>query len=706
MTSRKLVRRVMCAAAVSSAALANGMAQIAVAFEDAAAKPAFYSGNHPSPKLKPVPSGSQSAEQVFTATTAGTQNNTRIQRVQFQPNVPYNGANARNQAASQPGFNNPPATVGQQVPNNPMVVNELNRLFKENGQQPPSMLQQDLPNAGNPQMNMVRSKQQPPTSPQKTVQQSSQPSVQQPPQPKKNVFQKLVGRLRGEPKAGTATMNPSSSGGQGLSTLSAPAPNSIHSDRAPSAPQVPPGIARVPPVPPSNSGTVRSAASPQMPVVNGSRSGSSVAAGQKAVVAPNPGVVQMRPAAVPAARSLPGQNSSAPKKFVQPGTAPSFIQPHSVVQQQAVPSNRAAGSTEQPQVLRDSAQPSTIAVTKTNPVPPAARPLPAKSQPGDDFVDPFAVTPNSDSEEVLDLDSLIEIPAARASQTETDRGSEAQPDKVAIQPRPTPAAVTTSNPFSEAAGEIGVTGETGETSAEPLMKSPAGSQQNSAAEGKTLPESSAESAPAPVEGNPFTGVRLDVSDEQFFEDTTGRAFLDDASTDRDAEKESDIIAGQPLPPVEDFDSSLPALPLPTVDEISNTAVAAERQRQAAEHTERDRRRALIESRAGQTGFKGFCPVELRDQRELSDANPAFTAVFGLQTYSFSSARAKAAFESDPSRYAPAAGGSDIVLLVNSGEEQPGMLDYSLWYRDRLYMFRSRETMALFSRDPSRFASEY
>ncbi len=35
------------------------------------------------------------------------------------------------------------------------------------------------------------------------------------------------------------------------------------------------------------------------------------------------------------------------------------------------------------------------------------------------------------------------------------------------------------------------------------------------------------------------------------------------------------------------------------------------------------------------GFKGFCPVELRDRRELIDTNPQFTATFGLPTYTFS-----------------------------------------------------------------------
>ena len=99
-------------------------------------------------------------------------------------------------------------------------------------------------------------------------------------------------------------------------------------------------------------------------------------------------------------------------------------------------------------------------------------------------------------------------------------------------------------------------------------------------------------------------------------------------------------------------------------------------------------------------------MELRDRRVLVDVNPDLTTTFGLQTYTFSSTECRAAFEADPSRYAPAAGGRDVVLLVNSGEEQPGMLDYALWYRDRLYMFRSRETMAMFNQDPLRFANQY
>ena len=125
-----------------------------------------------------------------------------------------------------------------------------------------------------------------------------------------------------------------------------------------------------------------------------------------------------------------------------------------------------------------------------------------------------------------------------------------------------------------------------------------------------------------------------------------------------------------------------------------------------DQSRRDEQRFRIASRGGSTGFKGFCPVELRDRRELVDSREEYKARFGLKTYYFSSPEAKQTFESDPTRYAPAAGGSDVVLLVNTGEDIDGSLDFSLWYRDRLYLFRSRETQAIFAKTPDEYANQY
>ena len=147
---------------------------------------------------------------------------------------------------------------------------------------------------------------------------------------------------------------------------------------------------------------------------------------------------------------------------------------------------------------------------------------------------------------------------------------------------------------------------------------------------------------------------------------------------------------------------LPSVEVP--EAMGAAEIAQLRQKTDRERREMQQRRIL--ARADQTGFKGFCPVALRDDQELVDSSDTFTSIFGLQTYVFSSAKAKAIFDNDPSRYAPAAGGNDVVVLVNSGEEQAGQLGYALWYRGRLYLFRSRETMTQFSNDPQRFASQY
>jgi YHS domain-containing protein len=113
---------------------------------------------------------------------------------------------------------------------------------------------------------------------------------------------------------------------------------------------------------------------------------------------------------------------------------------------------------------------------------------------------------------------------------------------------------------------------------------------------------------------------------------------------------------------------------------------------------------LIGERVGQRGFKGFCPVVLRDQRELADANPAYCAVYRGQKYCFSSPQAQAAFEAAPHKYAPVASGLDVVVKTNSDQAVEGMLDFALWYRDSLYLFCSPESLQAFSNNPTAYAA--
>ncbi|HID22190.1 MAG TPA: YHS domain-containing protein [Planctomycetaceae bacterium] len=102
-------------------------------------------------------------------------------------------------------------------------------------------------------------------------------------------------------------------------------------------------------------------------------------------------------------------------------------------------------------------------------------------------------------------------------------------------------------------------------------------------------------------------------------------------------------------------------------------------------------------------MKGFCPVVLRDSRELVDVNKQFASVYHSKTYYFSSKAAKAKFDRNPERYAPAADGHDVVLLKKTGERHEGSLEHAVWYRDRLYLFTSKVTMETFMTSASKYA---
>ncbi len=357
----------------------------------------------------------------------------------------------------------------------------------------------------------------------------------------------------------------------------------------------------------------------------------------------------------------------------------------------------------------------------------------------DDFVDPFEekIVPGT-PDEYLDLDSLIEAPdslqapaAADLNQT-ADSAGEAQAAPVAPAelpsaeelPEPEPVPGVPANPFT-------------------------GVRLNPAAESRGT--EGAVTGNGAAAGNPGgTGAEWPVGDgeeedldaDDYETGDPGPAIQRDRNSlpgvgGRSSEFPAEEAAGDLLPAVEDFpehqvavpraavkatlaglrrspggttvpetDEELPVLAPVPIPSASVTAPAGLADTQTAAALQRDLQQKLIAARTGQTGLKGFCPVALRDQRKLVDSNPEIRATFGLQQYTLSSAEARSTFESDPARYAPAAGGSDVVLLVTSGEEEAGLLDYSVWYRDRLYLFRSRETMTMFNLDPAAYADQY
>lgn len=113
----------------------------------------------------------------------------------------------------------------------------------------------------------------------------------------------------------------------------------------------------------------------------------------------------------------------------------------------------------------------------------------------------------------------------------------------------------------------------------------------------------------------------------------------------------------------------------------------------------------VAERTGQVGFKGFCPVVLRDQRDLEDSSSDHQWSYNGRTYDFSSNEALEQFKKTPHIYAPAFRGSDIVMIREHQLDQQGQLDYATWYRGRLFLFSSAENVKKFRSDPKSFVKK-
>lgn len=162
----------------------------------------------------------------------------------------------------------------------------------------------------------------------------------------------------------------------------------------------------------------------------------------------------------------------------------------------------------------------------------------------------------------------------------------------------------------------------------------------------------------------------------------------------------------PLPPLPELpapaalatpDNAAPAGRLPEIIPAEKPVVKSSAPSGA--HSEKLQK---IAERTELNGLKGFCPVALRDSRELKDARPSFQAEFNGDYYNFSSAEALAKFKAAPEKYAPAAGGQDVVLAANEGTSCEGSLDRAVWYRNKLYLFSSKDSHEEFVASPSKF----
>ena len=113
----------------------------------------------------------------------------------------------------------------------------------------------------------------------------------------------------------------------------------------------------------------------------------------------------------------------------------------------------------------------------------------------------------------------------------------------------------------------------------------------------------------------------------------------------------------------------------------------------------------LSTRRGLAGLKGFCPVALRDNRDLVDTKAEFMSTHEGRLYQFSSVEAKETFDAEPEKYVPAMNGVDVIIQANSHQSVDGTLDHAVWFRDRLYLFSSSESLEAFVLNPTEYSRD-
>jgi YHS domain-containing protein/thiol-disulfide isomerase/thioredoxin len=108
---------------------------------------------------------------------------------------------------------------------------------------------------------------------------------------------------------------------------------------------------------------------------------------------------------------------------------------------------------------------------------------------------------------------------------------------------------------------------------------------------------------------------------------------------------------------------------------------------------------------------GFCPVSLEKTMRL-DPQPKWISGdprWGLRhegrTYLFAGPEEQQAFFGNPNFYAPVLSGSDAVLHVEQGWQVQGAREFGARWRDRVYLFSSRENFDKFQANPTFYENE-
>lgn len=222
------------------------------------------------------------------------------------------------------------------------------------------------------------------------------------------------------------------------------------------------------------------------------------------------------------------------------------------------------------------------------------------------------------------------------------------------------------------------------------------------AESSPFSEMSEADADKKLEMNPFTGLTLN---EDAGSANAGKAQISPPAAEISKDDPfADELKAMGIVPPSSPQSALPTLAVPPSQAPQKIASSEIPSFDGIEDQSTRDKMKKIHERGSMKGLKGFCPVTLRDQRELIDAKPEFHSTFRGQKFHFANSEAKLKFDEEPARYAPAAYGADVVALTRDKDVVEGTLDFAAWFKGRLYLFGNQETHDTFVANPSQFAT--
>lgn len=99
---------------------------------------------------------------------------------------------------------------------------------------------------------------------------------------------------------------------------------------------------------------------------------------------------------------------------------------------------------------------------------------------------------------------------------------------------------------------------------------------------------------------------------------------------------------------------------------------------------------------------GYCPVQLKKNREWIKGAAEWIVEYQQQQYRLSSLADKQEFERQPESFVPRLLGCDPVTMWETDRALPGSTEFAAFFNDELYLFTSEQNREMFRIDPERY----